>query len=41
MMRRGRGSGLGIGEVGVEDGAGSCGSYMQIVGVLVKRGAQT
>lgn len=32
-MRRGKGSGLGIGEVGVENGAGSCGSYRQVVGV--------
>ena len=41
MMRRGRGSGLGIGEVAGENGAGSCGSYRQIVRGLMKRGAQT
>jgi len=33
VMRRERESGLGIGEVGVEMGARSCGSYRQIVGV--------
>ena len=32
-MRRGRGSGLGIGEIGFEIDAGSCGSYRQIVEV--------
>ena len=43
-MRKGRGSGLGIGEVGGEDGAGGCGSYRQKFGVgfneLLKRTAQ-
>ena len=45
MMRKGKRSGLGIGEVAGENGAGSCGSYRQIVGVrfegLLKRKVQT
>lgn len=33
MTRKGRGSGLGIGEIGAGKGAGYCGSYRQIAGV--------